>query len=73
MVATCFPEIFDVQTPEQAREYAWMSDGIDTRATLVTQFAMMREGKPPEDIAPRDLGDIIFWGFYAKKPARTPG
>jgi 2-polyprenyl-3-methyl-5-hydroxy-6-metoxy-1,4-benzoquinol methylase len=55
------------------REHAWMSDGIDIRATLGTHFAVMREGKPPEEITPQDLLDIIFWGFYAKRPVRTPG
>ena len=49
-----------------------MSDGIDIRATLGTHFAVMREGKPPEELA-QDLLDIIFWGFYAKRPVRTLG
>jgi 2-polyprenyl-3-methyl-5-hydroxy-6-metoxy-1,4-benzoquinol methylase len=51
------------------RERAWANDGIDIRALLDQRFAVVRTGKPPEEVTPRDLRDIIFWSFYAKKPA----
>lgn len=51
------------------REQAWANDGIDIKATLEGHFTVVREGKPPEDVTPRDLKDIIFWSFYARKPA----
>ena len=51
------------------REQAWFNDGIDIKATLDTHFDVVRAGKPPEEVTPRDLKNIIFWSFYAPKPA----
>jgi cyclopropane fatty-acyl-phospholipid synthase-like methyltransferase len=51
------------------REKAWVNDGIDIKATLDAHFDVVRAGKPPEEVTPRDLKDIIFWSFYARKPA----
>ena len=51
------------------REQAWFNDGIDIKATLDQHFDVVRAGKPPEEVTPRDLKDIIFWSFYARKPA----
>ena len=50
-------------------EKAWFNDGIDIKATLDAHFDVVRAGKPPEELTPRDLKDIIFWSFYAAKPA----
>ncbi len=51
------------------REQTWSNDGIDIKATLDRNFQALRTGKPPEEVTPRDLKDIIFWSFYARKPA----
>jgi SAM-dependent methyltransferase len=51
------------------REQAWSNDGIDIKATLDAHFDVVRSGKPPEELTPRDLKDIIFWSFYAAKAA----
>ena len=51
------------------REQTWSNDGIDIKATLDRNFQALRTGKPPEEVTPRDLNDIIFWSFYARKPA----
>jgi SAM-dependent methyltransferase len=50
------------------REKAWVNDGIDIKATLDAHFDVVRTGKPPEEVTPRDLKNIIFWSFYAQKP-----
>ncbi|MEI6202371.1 MAG: class I SAM-dependent methyltransferase [Enhydrobacter sp.] len=51
------------------REQTWSNDGIDIKATLDRNFQALRTGKPPEEVTPRDLKDIIFWSFYTRKPA----
>ena len=51
------------------REQAWVNDGIDIKATLDAHFDIVRAGKPPEEVTPRDLKNIVFWSFYARRPA----
>jgi 2-polyprenyl-3-methyl-5-hydroxy-6-metoxy-1,4-benzoquinol methylase len=51
------------------READWANDGIDIKATLAKHFAVVRDGKPPDEVTPKDLRDIIFWAFYTKRPA----
>ncbi len=51
------------------REQTWSNDGIDIKATLDRNFQLLHTGKPPEEVTPRDLKDIIFWSFYAPKAA----
>ena len=50
------------------REQAWFNDGIDIKATLDQHFDVVRAGKPPEEVTPRDLKNIIFWSFYTRRP-----
>jgi SAM-dependent methyltransferase len=51
------------------REQAWFNDGIDIKATLDAHFDVVRAGKPPEEVTPRDLKNIIFLIFYARRPS----